>query len=432
MSNDRRSARLRHTHSLTDLDLTGLEIDASQVVSGILDSARLPGSFSGFANPSASIGLTAVNGSATTAMRSDAAPALSQAIVPTWTAQHTFALSGTHAAPSVQLSSARPILHLNETDGAADNRRGAFEPNSETLQLSAADDTGSAATVWCRVDRTGTAVDAVTFAQGTKFFGSFGSVPVPNNEVARLYLGGSVPLIGFVATGAGSNAKVTDFFANPTTGALSFRLVNDALTSATEWMSVSRVATAVGTVNFPTTSAVGFLLGPNAGIFTNRMVAMNGAATPGILGITQSSGVSGNDVLALHHTATSGDNLLAQFVTDAGSTRGSISYNRGAGLVAYNTTSDVRLKRDIKDAQPASDIIDSIRVREFTWRDSGNVNRYGFIAQELHEVYPDAATKAHGHVPWQVDYSKLVPLMLKEIQSLRARVRALESDNDVS
>jgi hypothetical protein len=162
------------------------------------------------------------------------------------------------------------------------------------------------------------------------------------------------------------------------------------------------------------------------------MVAMNGAATPGILGITQSSGVSGNDVLALHHTATSGDNLLAQFVTDAGSTRGSISYNRGAGLVAYNTTSDVRLKRDIKDAQPASDIIDSIRVREFTWRDSGNVNRYGFIAQELHEVYPDAATKAHGHVPWQVDYSKLVPLMLKEIQSLRARVRALESDNDVS
>lgn len=42
------------------------------------------------ANPSATIGLTANNGSATTAMRSDATPALSQAITPTWTGLHVF------------------------------------------------------------------------------------------------------------------------------------------------------------------------------------------------------------------------------------------------------------------------------------------------------------------------------------------------------
>lgn len=42
------------------------------------------------ANPSASVGLSAVNGSATTFMRSDGAPALSQSIVPTWTGAHTF------------------------------------------------------------------------------------------------------------------------------------------------------------------------------------------------------------------------------------------------------------------------------------------------------------------------------------------------------
>ncbi len=45
---------------------------------------------SGLDNPSATIGLTAVNGSATTGIRSDGAPALSQAIVPTWTGVHTF------------------------------------------------------------------------------------------------------------------------------------------------------------------------------------------------------------------------------------------------------------------------------------------------------------------------------------------------------
>ena len=42
------------------------------------------------ANPSASIGLTAVNGSATTYLRSDGAPALSQSIAPIWTGVHIF------------------------------------------------------------------------------------------------------------------------------------------------------------------------------------------------------------------------------------------------------------------------------------------------------------------------------------------------------
>lgn len=42
------------------------------------------------ANPSASVGLSAVNGVATTYLRSDSSPALSVAITPTWTGTHTF------------------------------------------------------------------------------------------------------------------------------------------------------------------------------------------------------------------------------------------------------------------------------------------------------------------------------------------------------
>lgn len=53
-------------------------------------AADLPGSFNGFANPSGTVGLSAVNGSAATAMRSDASPALSQSISPTWSGTHTF------------------------------------------------------------------------------------------------------------------------------------------------------------------------------------------------------------------------------------------------------------------------------------------------------------------------------------------------------
>jgi hypothetical protein len=55
-----------------------------------------PGPISSLSNPSALVGLTAVNGTSTTsAMRFDAAPALSQAIAPTWSAQHIFSYGST-------------------------------------------------------------------------------------------------------------------------------------------------------------------------------------------------------------------------------------------------------------------------------------------------------------------------------------------------
>lgn len=52
--------------------------------------ATVSGVNSGGANPTASVGLSVVNGSATTFMRSDAAPALDQAIAPTWSGNHTW------------------------------------------------------------------------------------------------------------------------------------------------------------------------------------------------------------------------------------------------------------------------------------------------------------------------------------------------------
>jgi len=64
------------------------------------------------ANPSATIGLTASNGSATTAMRSDAAPALSQSIAPTWTGKHTWSNGG------LQTSGAPPLTVTENWFGA--------------------------------------------------------------------------------------------------------------------------------------------------------------------------------------------------------------------------------------------------------------------------------------------------------------------------
>jgi hypothetical protein len=94
----------------------------------------------------------------------------------------------------------------------------------------------------------------------------------------------------------------------------------------------------------------------------------------------------------------------------------------------YNTSSDQRLKDNIVDAPSASDDIDAIQVRSFDWKADGSHQKYGMVAQELQTVAPEAVSAPEDPEEMMgVDYSKLVPMMLKEIQSLRARVAQLES-----
>lgn len=64
------------------------------LVAADVPSSILPGSFSGFANPSGLIGMTAVNGVATTADRSDSTHAIDPAIAPSWTGTHTWTVAG--------------------------------------------------------------------------------------------------------------------------------------------------------------------------------------------------------------------------------------------------------------------------------------------------------------------------------------------------
>ena len=74
------------------------------------------------ANPSATIGLSAVNGSAATFMTSDSAPALGVGIVPTWTAQHTFSNFGVYcsveSAPGFVLNASGADLGYVANTGA--------------------------------------------------------------------------------------------------------------------------------------------------------------------------------------------------------------------------------------------------------------------------------------------------------------------------
>jgi hypothetical protein len=68
------------------------------------------------ANPSASVGLSAVDGTASTFMTSDSAPALSQAITPTWTGNHNFK-SSSGVNVTITYNGGTDMLDLNGSTG---------------------------------------------------------------------------------------------------------------------------------------------------------------------------------------------------------------------------------------------------------------------------------------------------------------------------
>jgi hypothetical protein len=117
---------------------------------------------------------------------------------------------------------------------------------------------------------------------------------------------------------------------------------------------------------------------------------------------------------------------------------GHIAFNNANGIcgtiftngsaTSYNVSSDYRLKENITDANDAGDKIDAIKVRQFDWKADGAHQDYGMIAQELMTVAPEAVSAPENPDEMMgVDYSKLVPMMLKEIQTLRLRITALEN-----
>ena len=130
--------------------------------------------------------------------------------------------------------------------------------------------------------------------------------------------------------------------------------------------------------------------------------------------------------------ATSGDNKFVEFYTEgsSGTLRGSITYNRAGGLVAYNVTSDYRAKDIYGPVLNSGTLIDSVPVYMGKMKDATQ-ERPMFLAHETpvyaHTGVKDAVDADGNPVYQQMDASSLIPVMWAELQSLRARVAQLES-----
>ena len=126
----------------------------------------------------------------------------------------------------------------------------------------------------------------------------------------------------------------------------------------------------------------------------------------------------------LKQSATSTSTIKLQVYYNANGEVGSIHTSGSA--TAFNTSSDYRLKDDYKDFN-GLDLVSNINVYDFEWK-SDKTRSYGVKAHELQEVVPQAVNgEKDGEEMQQVDYSKLVPILLKSIQELKQEIQILKS-----
>jgi len=146
-------------------------------------------------------------------------------------------------------------------------------------------------------------------------------------------------------------------------------------------------------------------------------------ATPA-QGVILGGADSSSGVYIGHANGTSSGNYYMAFSYN-GSAIGSITQN-GTTNVAYNTSSDYRLKENIQPMQNALATISQLKPVTYKWKTDGSDGQ-GFIAHELQAIVPDCVTgdkdavDAEGNPVYQgIDTSFLVATLTAALQETKA------------
>lgn len=88
------------------------------------------------------------------------------------------------------------------------------------------------------------------------------------------------------------------------------------------------------------------------------------------------------------------------------------------------TSSDERLKENIKPYEPTTSVLD-LSIKEFNYKDS-KVKSVGVIAQEVQKLFPDVVNEDKKSGYLSVDDRSLMYMLMAEVKKLRDRVNELE------
>ena len=172
----------------------------------------------------------------------------------------------------------------------------------------------------------------------------------------------------------------------------------------------------------------------------NLLVGTTAAYSDGTIGngIFQFDGRNGSRI-GMTCRAKNSDG--SAFVTAATGVIGFVNGNGAVGNIAidgsatvYNTSSDYRLKENVDYSWDATTRLKQLKPARFNFKADAHKTVDGFLAHEVSSIVPEAITGTKDAVADNgdpihqcIDQSKLVPLLVKTIQELEARITALEA-----
>lgn len=146
------------------------------------------------------------------------------------------------------------------------------------------------------------------------------------------------------------------------------------------------------------------------------------------------SGTAGMAII--HETATAEGKLNFIKVNNVGAQTSSMGYIDNTGLFWWEGIingakvigrSDIKFKENVTDFTDALDLVKQTQPRRYTWKGTG-VKDFGFVAQELEQVLPEAVIGTEGQKG--VNYQAMVQIAFGAIKELSAQVDALKAELD--
>ena len=245
--------------------------------------------------------------------------------------------------------------------------------------------------------------------QASATMGNYQTIQAFSTDSAAINLGGGISLGGYF-TGTTSIAQFASIVG---------RKENSTSANYDGYLAFGTNAQATGVVERMRITSGGILL-----------LNTTSTSTTNTSSIILRTGTGAYDgVIIMNHATT--NNTGAGFLDCYYNTTyiGGIGQN-GASNVSFNTSSDYRLKEDLKDFNGLN-LISNLKVYDFKWK-TDDSRMYGVIAHEAQEVIPYIVNgdkdemKENGNIKIQVvDYSKLTPILIKAIQEQQATINAL-------
>ena len=167
-------------------------------------------------------------------------------------------------------------------------------------------------------------------------------------------------------------------------------------------------------------------------------------------------GAVNNNVSKYYHDNTSGNETLFTFYDGDNTACGSITIDTSANSVAYNTTSDYRVKENETAITDGIDRVKQLKPYKFNFKADPDKTLDGFFAHEVSSIVPEAISgtkdgfekyREHQEKPddknvgdfkldkngdkipeyQQIDQAKLVPLLTSALQEAITKIETLET-----